>query len=74
MVFNLEIHNTILLSKICHSMMNMKCDKCGNESKYLIRVLSDQDTVDIGTSARGTSQTAHPPIETVWCLACVNQQ
>ena len=29
--------------------MNMKCDKCGNDSKYLIRVLSDQDTVDTGT-------------------------
>jgi hypothetical protein len=55
-------------------MMNMKCDKCGNDSKYLIRVLSDQDTVDTGTSARGTAQSAHPPIETEWCLVCVNHQ
>ena len=54
--------------------MNMKCDKCGNDSKYLIRVLSDQDTVDTCTSVRGTPQTANPPIETEWCLACVNQQ
>jgi hypothetical protein len=55
--------------------MNMKCDKCGNDSKYLVRVLSDQDTTNTGTSARGTEQTtAPPPTETKWCLACVNQQ
>jgi len=52
----------------------MKCDKCGNESKYLIKVLSGQDIVDTGTSARGTAQTIHPPIETEWCLVCVNNQ
>jgi len=55
-------------------MMNMKCEKCGNDSKYLIRVLSNQDTVDTGTSARGTAQSAHPPIKAEWCLACVNHQ
>lgn len=54
--------------------MNMKCDKCGNDSKYLIRVLSDQDTGVTGTSARGTVRTANPPIETEWCLVCVNEQ
>jgi hypothetical protein len=55
--------------------MNMKCDKCGNDSRHLVRVLSDEDTINTGTSARGTEQTtAPPPTETKWCLACVNQQ
>gem|GEM_PF-2159129 len=64
----------MLLSIFDHNTMNMKCDKCGNDSKYLIRVLSDQDTGVTGTSARGTVRTANPPIETEWCLACVNEQ
>ena len=28
----------------------MKCDRCGNESKYLVRVLSEQDVTDSGMS------------------------
>jgi hypothetical protein len=41
--------------------MNMKCDKCGNDSRHLVRVLSDEDTINTGTSARGTEQTTAPP-------------
>jgi hypothetical protein len=53
----------------------MKCDRCGDESKYLIKVLSEQDITDTGTSGRVTEQTtAPPPVEAQWCGACVNQQ
>ena len=55
--------------------MTMKCDRCGNESKYLIKVLSEQDISGTGTSGRGTEQTtAPPPVEAQWCVACINQQ
>ena len=55
--------------------MTMKCDRCGNESKYLIKVLSGQDISGTGTSGRGTEQTtAPPPVEAEWCVVCINQQ
>jgi hypothetical protein len=42
----------------------MKCDRCGNESKYLVRVLSEQDVVDSGMSSRGTEPRTEPlPID-----------
>ena len=37
--------------------MTMKCDRCGNESKYLIKVLLEQDISGTGTSGRGTAGT-----------------
>ena len=53
----------------------MKCDRCGNESKYLVRVLSEQDVVDSGISSRGTESRTEPlPIDQQWCLNCINQQ
>jgi hypothetical protein len=55
--------------------MTMKCDRCGNESKYLIKVLSEQDITGTGTRSRGTEQTTvPPPLEAQWCIACINQQ
>ena len=53
----------------------MKCDRCGNESKYLVRVLSEQDVTDSGMSSRGTEPRTEPlPIDQQWCLNCINQQ
>jgi hypothetical protein len=53
----------------------MKCDRCGNESKYLVRILSEQDLVDSGMSSRGTEPRTEPlPIDQQWCLNCINQQ
>jgi hypothetical protein len=52
----------------------MRCDKCGNDSKHLARILSEQEIAGTGTSARGTEQSASQPTEQQWCLACVNKQ
>jgi hypothetical protein len=53
----------------------MKCDRCGNESKYLVRVLSEQDVTDSGMSSRGTEPRTEPlPIDEQWCLYCINKQ
>jgi hypothetical protein len=42
----------------------MKCDRCGNESKYLVRVLSEQEVTDSGMSSRGTEPRTEPlPID-----------
>ena len=41
--------------------MTMKWIRCGNESKYLIKVLLEQDISGTGTSGRGTEQTTAPP-------------
>ena len=38
----------------------MKCDRCGNESKYLVRVLSEQDVTGSGMSSRGTEPRTEP--------------
>ena len=53
----------------------MKCDKCGNESKYTVKVLSEeQDITDTQTTGRGTQQTATPPsMDVKWCLSCIRQ-
>lgn len=53
----------------------MKCDKCGNESKYTVKVLSEeQDITDTQTTSRGTQQTATPPsMDVKWCLSCIRQ-
>jgi hypothetical protein len=53
----------------------MKCDRCGNESKYLVRVLSEQDVTDSGVSSRGTESRTEPlPTDQQWCLNCINKQ
>jgi hypothetical protein len=54
----------------------MKCDKCGKDAKYLVRVLSEQqDVADSGMSTRGTEPRTEPlPIDQQWCLNCINQQ
>jgi hypothetical protein len=53
----------------------MKCDRCGNESKYLVRVLSEQDVTGSDTSSRGTEPRTEPlPIDQQWCLNCINKQ
>lgn len=63
------------LDKLHIQPLTMKCDRCGNESKYLIKVLSEQGITGTGTSGRGTEQTtAPPPVEAQWCVTCVNQQ
>jgi hypothetical protein len=54
---------------------NMLCDKCGKDTKYLVRVLSEEDVVDSGMSSRGTEPRTEPlPIDQQWCLNCINQQ
>ena len=56
----------------------MKCDKCGNESEHVVRVLSEQDVAEEGgisssMSSRGTEpRTEALPVETKWCLNCIN--
>ncbi|MDQ3868324.1 MAG: hypothetical protein M3250_02055 [Thermoproteota archaeon] len=53
----------------------MKCDKCGNETKYAVKILSEeQDITDTRTSSRGTEQTpTPPPMDVKWCLSCIRQ-
>jgi hypothetical protein len=54
----------------------MKCDKCGNETKHTVKVLSEeQDITDTQTTSRGTQQTAptHPSMDVKWCLSCIRQ-
>ncbi|HJT49851.1 MAG TPA: hypothetical protein VJ729_16850 [Nitrososphaeraceae archaeon] len=51
----------------------MLCDKCRKDTKYLVRVLSEQDVVDSGMSSRGTESRTEPlPIDQKWCLNCIN--
>jgi hypothetical protein len=51
----------------------MKCDRCSNESKYLVRVLFEQDVTDSVMSSRGTEPGTEPlPIDQQWCLNCIN--
>jgi hypothetical protein len=51
----------------------MLCDKCGKDTKYLVRVLSEHDVVDSGMSSRGTEPRTEPlPIDQQWCLNCIN--
>ena len=53
----------------------MKCDKCGNESKYAVKILSEeQDITNTRTTKRGTEQTPIPPtMDVKWCLSCIRQ-
>jgi hypothetical protein len=53
----------------------MKCDKCGNETKYAVKILSEeQDITDTRTTSRGTEQThTPPPMDVKWCLSCIRQ-
>ena len=53
----------------------MKRDKCGNESKYAVKILSEeQDIIDICTNSRDTEQTpTPPPMDIKWCLSCIRQ-
>jgi hypothetical protein len=51
----------------------MLCDKCRKDTKYLVRVLSEQDVVDSGMSSRGTESRTEPlPIDQEWCLNCID--
>jgi hypothetical protein len=51
----------------------MLCDKCGKDTKYLVRVISEQDVVDSGMSSRGTEPRTEPlPVDQQWCLSCIN--
>ena len=38
----------------------MLCDKCGKDTKYLVRVLSEEDFADSGMSSRGTEPRTEP--------------
>jgi hypothetical protein len=52
----------------------MLCDKYGKETKYLVRVLSEEDIVHSGMSSRGSKpRTESLPIDQQWCLNCINQ-
>ena len=52
----------------------MLCDNCGKDTKYLVRVVSEQD-VNSGMSSRGTEpRTEALPVDQQWCLNCINQQ
>ena len=53
----------------------MKCDKCGNESKYAVKILSEeQDITNTRTTSRGTEQSpTPPPMDVKWCLSCIRQ-
>jgi hypothetical protein len=54
-------------------MRSMLRDECGKDTKYLVRVLSEQDVVDSGMSSRGTEQRTEPlPIDQQRCLNCIN--
>ena len=54
----------------------MKCDKCGNETKYAVKILSEeQDITNTRTTKRGTEQTpTPPPTDVKWCLSCIRQE
>ena len=53
---------------------NMICDKCGKDTKNLVRVISEHD-VESGMSSRGTEAIKEPlPVDQQWCISCVNQQ
>ena len=42
----------------------MLCDKYGKYTKYLVRVLSEEDVADSGMSSRGTEPRTEPlPID-----------
>lgn len=57
-------------------MRSMLRDECGKDTKYLVRVLSEQDVVDSGMSgmsSRDTEQRTEPlPIDQQRCLNCIN--
>jgi len=56
-----------------YQLMNCDCDKCGKDTRYLVRVLSEQDAVDSGISSRGTEPRTEPlPVDQQWCLSCIN--
>ncbi len=45
----------------------MLCDKCGKETKHLVRALSEEDVMDSGMSSRGTEPRTEPlPIDQLW--------
>jgi hypothetical protein len=55
----------------------MKCDKCGNETKYTqSRFFQKNKTLLIHEPlAGGTEQTpTPPPTDVKWCLSCIRQE
>ena len=57
------------------NILLMKRDKWGNESKYAVKLLSEEQNItDIYTNSRNTEQTpTPPPMDVKWCLSCIRQ-